>query len=191
MRAATLAHHQEEHAGRDRQVAPTGLRHYRFERAGAMAHKHLPASRIGSGTTASRSTAASARSGRTAEDLVVGGVEQADRCVGAGSHLRSRIGLVDDQRGTLPAQDFHLVFEGSARLQMALQKFGQQDIADILRVYIENAGKGTLLARIRVGRRAWEIGRPGGRRPFPDLLEEAEIRAAAASATASCFPNAS
>src|ERR1017187_453845 len=58
--------------------------------------------------------------GRTAEDLVVWRVEQAHRSVGARRHLRSRIGLIDDQWRSLPAQDFHLIFQRSARLQMAL-----------------------------------------------------------------------
>src|SRR5674476_1278687 len=68
-------HHQQQDAGGDRQVAPSGLCHDGFERTGAMAHKHLPASGIASRAAASGPAATPPGTGGTAEDLVVWGVE--------------------------------------------------------------------------------------------------------------------
>ena len=121
-------HHQQEYAGGDREVAPARLRHDGFERAGAMAREHLPAPRFANGSAAAAPTSAAAGSaGITAEDLVVGCVEQAHRGVGVGSHLRPGIGLVDDGGRVLAGQDFHLIIESPAGFQVPLHEFGQQD----------------------------------------------------------------
>ena len=73
---AHARHHQQQHAGSHRQVAPAQLRDYGFERPGAMTREHLPASRI-SWTAPSRSAAAPAGSGPAAEYLIVRRFKQA------------------------------------------------------------------------------------------------------------------
>jgi hypothetical protein len=74
---AHARHHQQQHAASHRQVAPAQLCHYSFERSGAMAHKHLPASRIAPRPAPSRSAAASAGPGPAPEYLIVWRFKQA------------------------------------------------------------------------------------------------------------------